>query len=526
MKPTVALFCALLAAGACSAALADGTAAATADPAGQVCQAHETGDGKAEWEREPSSQNSVTRHHFSAGGASFDYTATAGTVVIRDDDDRPIANMGYIAYSRDDRRDISRQPVLFAFNGGPGSSSVFLHMGLLGPKRAVVRDGGSTPAPYSTADNEFSVLDRTDIVLIDPVGTGLSHAVCRKKDADFWSVDVDVDSVGRFIAQYVGEHGRWSSPKYLLGESYGTTRAAALVNYLLAERALTFNGVIFLSAALDMEMIFTALPGNERPYATYLPSFAAAAWYYRLVPGAQGPLQPFLQEVRQYAQGPFAEALMKGNALSVKERDAVAEQVHQYTGLSTEYIKAANFRIAESAFAQELLKSRGRVIARLDARYNGPVQDARQKDADYDPLFAYINPPYTAAFQDYLHNDLKFSAAQTYRPYNAAAGESWNLSHRPVGMSGEPQRLVNSGVDLAQTLVRDPNLKVLVLNGYFDLGSPFATTEYMMSHLQIPPDAVARIQMKYYESGHMIYVHLPSLRQLKQDLDQFLDSTH
>jgi carboxypeptidase C (cathepsin A) len=525
MKATSVLFVALLAAGACGVSLAEETSRAASEATRQECQKYEPGDNKPQWERQPSNQSSVTHHHFGAGGKSFDYTATAGTLVIRDDEDRPVANMGHVAYLRDEHGEVGSRPILFAFNGGPGYSSVFLHMGLLGPKRVVVTDAGPSRPPYKTTDNAFSVLDKTDIVLIDPVGTGLSHAVCRKKDADFWNVDSDVDSISRFIEQFVSDHDRWSSPKYLLGESYGTARAAAIVDYLRAQRSLTFNGVIVLSAALDMEAIFTALPGNERPYATYLPSFAAAAWYYHRVSAAQGPLEPFLEEVRRYAEGPFATALLKGNALSATERDAVAEQVHQYTGLSTEYIKASNFRISEFAFAQELLKDRGRVIARLDARFSGSVQDVREKDAAYDPSLAYLSPPFIGAFQDYYHHDLNFGAGQTYRLNSFAAGNDWQMAHKPVG-ADQQQTLINSTVDLAQAMVQDPNLKVLVLQGYFDLGSPFATTEYMMSHLQIPQDAFARIQMKYYESGHMIYVDLPSLRRLQQDLDQFLDSSH
>ena len=525
MKTTLPMLFAALAAVSYGVAKATEPPGAAQDSARQACQQYETGDSKPQWERQPSNQGRVTHHHFSAGGKSFDYTATAGTLVIRDDEDRPIANMGYVAYLRDEHTNVGSRPILFAFNGGPGYSSIFLHMGLLGPKRVVVTDAGPSRAPYNTTDNEFSVLNKTDVVMVDPVGTGLSHAVCRKKDADFWNVDADVDSISRLIAQFVSDHGRWSSPKYLLGESYGTTRAAAIVDYLRAQRSLTFNGVIFLSAALDMEAIFTAIPGNERPYATYLPSFAAAAWYYHLVPGARGPLEPFLEEVRRYAEGPFATALLKGNALTAAERDAVAEQVHQYTGLSTDYIKAANFRISEFAFGQELLRSRGKVVARLDARFSGAAQDARDKDAAYDPSLAYLSPPFMAAFQDYYHHDLDFGAEQTYQLSNTGAANGWHMEHKPIG-ADQQQTLVNSTVDLAQTMVQDPNLQVLVLQGYFDLGSPFATTQYMMSHLQIPQDAVARIQMKYYESGHMIYIHLPSLRRLKQDLDEFLDSSH
>src|SRR5512140_1108760 len=283
----------------------------------QSCQTDVKGDKKDEWKREPKAESSVTQHHLSAGGKSFDYTATAGTLVIRDDEDKPIANMGYVAYTRRDTRDPAQRPVLFAFNGGPGSSSLWLHMGVLGPKRVVVADPTPTPpAPYKTVDNEFGVLDKADLVMIDPVGTGLSRAVCDKKDEDFWGVDPDIDSVSRFIAQYVSDNNRWNSPKYLFGESYGTTRAAAIVDWLRSRRSLAFNGLVLVSVATDIEAIFAELPGNERPYAAYLPAYAAVGWYHHVIPGQPAALEPFLEEVRRYATGPFTAALLKGDSLS------------------------------------------------------------------------------------------------------------------------------------------------------------------------------------------------------------------
>ena len=251
-----------------SVALADEKPASCVGGLPDRCQ----GDKKEEWKREPKAESSVTQHHLSAGGKSFDYTATAGTLVIRDDEDKPIANMGYVAYTRRDTKDLAQRPVLFAFNGGPGSSSLWLHMGVLGPKRVVVADPTPTPpAPYKTVDNEFGVLDKADLVMIDPVGTGLSRAVCDKKDEDFWGVDPDIDSVSRFIAQYVSDNNRWNSPKYLFGESYGTTRAAAIVDWLRSRRSLAFNGLVLVSVATDIEAIFAELPGNERPYACLPP---------------------------------------------------------------------------------------------------------------------------------------------------------------------------------------------------------------------------------------------------------------
>jgi len=491
----------------------------------EACQTDVKGDKKDEWTRLPKAESSVTQHHLGAGGKGIDYTATAGTLVIRDDEDKPIANMGYVAYTRRDVKDTTQRPILFAFNGGPGSSSLWLHMGVLGPKRVVAGDPTPTPpAPYKVVDNEFGVLDKADLVMIDPVGTGLSRAVCNKKDEEFWGVDPDIDSIGRFISQYVSDNNRWNSPKYLLGESYGTTRGAAIVDWLRSRRSLNFNGLVLVSVATDIEAIFAELPGNERPYTSYLPAYAAVSWYHHMVPGQPPALEPFLTEVRRYAMGPFAAALLKGDALSDEERDAVAEQVHKYTGLSPEFVKAANLRVAQSAFTHELLKSRRLTVGRLDGRYAGPTQDPLAKDSDYDPQSVAITAAYTAAFQDYYHVDLKFGQGRTYRATNFAIGERWKWTHKLDG--GGEQPIVNSGVDLAQALVQDANLKVLVLNGYYDLATPFPATEYMMAHLSVPPGTSSRIQMKYYEAGHMMYVNPPSLKKMKGDLDAFIDSTH
>jgi carboxypeptidase C (cathepsin A) len=501
-------------------------AAAAAAGLAEACQTQVKGDKKDEWKREPKAESSVTQHHLAAGGKSFDYTATAGILVIRDNEDKPIANMGYTAYTRRDVKDPGQRPVMFAFNGGPGSSSLWLHMGALGPKRVLVADPGPTPpAPFRTVDNEYGVLDRTDLVMIDPVGTGLSRSVCDKKDEDFWGVDPDIDSISRFIAQYVSDNNRWTSPKYLLGESYGTTRGAAIVDYLRANRALTFNGLILVSVATDIEAIFAELPGNDRPYAVYLPGYAAVGWYHHMLPDQPPALEPLLTEVRHYAAGPFTAALLEGDSLSDEQLTAVAEQVHKYTGLSVDYLKAAHLRVSEIAFTHELLKAQRKTIGRLDGRFAGPTQDPLQKYADYDPQSAAISAAFTAAFLDYYHSDLKFGAGRTYEATNFSIGDKWKWTHRPVGAQGE-QPIVNSGVDLAQALVQDANLRVLVLNGYYDLATPFSATEYMMSHLGVPPGTSSRIQMKYYEAGHMMYVNPPSLKKMKSDLDAFIDSTH
>ena len=489
----------------------------------QLCRIDIKGDKKEQWMRLPTAQTAVTQHRLSLGGKSFEYTATAGTLIVRDDDDKPIASIGYIAYTRRDTKSASARPITFAFNGGPGSSSLWLHMGVLGPKRVLVSDPTPTPAaPYRTADNEFSLLDVSDLVMIDPVGTGLSHAVCDHRDEEFWGVDPDIDSVSRFIAQYVSDNNRWTSPKYLLGESYGTTRAAAIVNYLRARRSLTFNGLILVSVATDIEAIFAELPGNDRPYAVYLPGYAAVAWYHHMAAGQPASLEPFLAEVRQYASGPYTAALLKGDALPDEELDAVAQRVHDYIGLPVEYLKEARLRVSENEFAHELLKARHLTVGRLDGRFTGPTSDLLAKETDYDPQSSAISAAYAAAFLDYYHGELRFGQGETYRTTNFGIGERWKWTHRTE--KGE-QPIVNSGVDLADALIKDPNLRVLVLNGYYDLATPFSGTEYVMMHLGLPPAIGAHIQLKYYEAGHMMYVHPPSLAKMKRDLDGFIEST-
>ncbi|MGB6605797.1 MAG: hypothetical protein WA747_06085 [Steroidobacteraceae bacterium] len=512
-----------------AASHADSSATHPAAPAGwaaelmRSCEIDVKGELGQEWRRLPEAQSSVTQHHFSAGGQSFDYTATAGTLIVRDDDDKPVASIGYVAYTRRPAHEGEPRPIMFAFNGGPGSSSLWLHMGALGPERVVVSDPEPTPnAPYRTVPNSFGVLDKTDLVMIDPVGTGLSHAVCNHRDEEFWGVDPDIDSISRFIAQYVSDNNRWTSPRYLLGESYGTTRAAAIVNYLRDKRSLEFNGLILVSVATDIEAIFAELPGNDRPYAVYLPGYAAVAWYHHALPQQPPALEPFLAEVRAYALGPYTQALIKGDALTDAERDAVAAQLHAYTGLSTEYLKYANLRVSEVEFDHELLKSERKTVGRLDGRFVGPTQDQLAKEADYDPQSAAIGAAFTAAFLDYYHGTLKFGQGVTYHTTNFGIGEKWKWTHKTD--QGE-QPIVNSDVDLAQALVQDVNLKVLVLCGYYDLATPFSATEYVMSHLGVPPAASARIQLRYYEAGHMMYVHPPSLAKMKRDLDEFIDST-
>ena len=502
-----------------AAALVGGAAARAADkPSGE--------EAKKPAAEPPKAEQSVTQHSVVIGGKTVDYTATAGTLIVRNDKDEPTAAMGYIAYTQREPGDLGRRPITFAYNGGPGSSAVWLHMGALGPRRIVTTDAGPTPPPpYRVVDNAFSILDKTDLVMIDPVGTGVSRAVGEAKDKDFWGVDPDIESVSRFISQYINDNNRWNSPKYLLGESYGTTRSAGVVDYLQTNSNMAFNGVILVSVALDVEAIFE-WPGNERPYALFLPTFAAVAAYHHVLPRQPAQLEPFLDEVRKYAIGAYSAALLEGDALTTAERDAVAEKLHEYTGLSVEYLKYAKLRVRESQFTQELLREHHVTVGRLDARFLGVSFDPLSEEATYDPQSAAISSAFTAAFLDYYHRELKFGQGKTYHIDNDAIGVSWEWKHRPAG--GQfffPLPIPNTGLDLAHALGYNPHLRVLVLNGLYDLATPFLATEEMIDHLQLEKEQRDHIQLKYYDAGHMMYVHEPALKQWKSDIGAFYDAT-
>jgi carboxypeptidase C (cathepsin A) len=510
----------LMAAGALLAAVA---ARADEPTTGRDEAKKPTGEG-AKKPEPPKPEQSVTQHSVTIGGKTIDYTATAGTLLVRNDKDEPTAAMGYIAYTRRGGGNAGGRPVTFAYNGGPGSSSVWLHMGALGPRRIVTTDAGPTPPPpYRVVDNAYSILDKTDLVMIDPVGTGLSRAVGEAKDKDFWGVDPDIESVSRFIKQYVSDNNRWSSPKYLLGESYGTTRSAGVVEYLQTKENMALNGVILVSVAIDLEALF-AWPGNDKPYPLILPSFAAVAAYHHLLPNPPARLEPFLDEVRRYALGEYSAALLKGDALSDQERDAVAEKVHGYTGLSTDFIKKAKLRIRETQFTQELLRGHHETVGRLDARFLGVSFDPLAEDSDYDPQSAAISSAFTAAFLDYFHGELKFGQGKTYKIEDDAISSVWDFKHRAPGVPF-PIPVPDTALDLAHALGYNPHLRVLVLNGLYDLATPFFASESMIDHLLLEKELRSHLQLKYYEAGHMMYIHEPSLKQMKADIAAFYDST-
>ena len=339
----------------------------------QEKSAQEKSGPEAAKKEPPRAEQSITQHTAMIGGSPVSFTATAGTLIVRNDKDEPWASMGYVAYVRKDAGTASRRPIAFCYNGGPGSSSIWLHMGALGPKRVVVADAAATPPPpYQIVDNAYSLLDRVDIVLIDPVGTGVSKPVGDFKNQDFWGVDPDIESVSRFIKQYVSDNGRWNSPKYLIGESYGTTRSAGVVDWLQSKGGMAFNGVVLVSNATDLGAIFAMPGGPDLPYPFFMPSYAATAWYHKVLPNPPQELEPWLTEVRKFAAGEFTAALFEGDRLSDDRRAAVVQKLHQYTGLSEEYLRLADLRVSEGEYTQQLFRQKRITVGRLDSRFVGP----------------------------------------------------------------------------------------------------------------------------------------------------------
>lgn len=458
---------------------------------------------------------SVTKRTVTIGGERVAYTATAGTLFLKNDKGEPRASIFYMAYTRDGAKSAGARPVTFTFNGGPGSSSVWLHLGTFGPRRVAFADAElPAPAPYGFVDNASSLLDVTDLVFIDPVGTGYSRALGEAKNEDFWGVKEDVQAVGDFIRLWTTRNDRWQSPKFLAGESYGTTRAAALVNHLQNGEGMTFNGVILVSSILNFQ---TARfdTGNDLPYITFLPTYAATAWYHGAA-AKTGPLEAFVAEARAFAAGEYAQALMKGSKLGAAEKDAVAARLAHYTGLSKEFVLRSNLRVSIQRFTKELLRAKRVTVGRLDSRYTGLDDDAAGETPDFDPSLAAITGPYTAAMYDYVRTELKVVEDRKYEILSGLGGK-WKW-----GDQGSGGGYVNVAEDLRQAMSRNPHLKVLVANGYYDLATPFFASEYTFDHLGVEPALLGNVTMTYYPAGHMMYVHGPSLERLKVDVATFI----
>ena len=486
-------------------------------------QENKPADAKPAGDAAPPKEESVTTDHtIQLNGQSVPYKATASTTLIKGEGDEPTALMYSTAYVRSDVRDASQRPVAFLYNGGPGSSSVWLHMGAFGPRRVVTVDAGPTPpAPYTAQDNGNSLLDRADLVFIDPVGTGFSHAVGKAKNKDFWGVDSDVKSIAQFIVTWITRNHRWNSPKYLIGESYGTFRSAALANYLQSQDSMDLNGIVLISSVLDLGTL-SFNPGDDRCYVFYLPSYAATAWYHKVLKDRPADLDKFLADARAFAEGEYATALMKGSRLTAAERADMAKKLARFTGLSEDYLVRADLRVNLAQFMVELQRNRGLTTGRLDSRFAGATYDMLTENAEYDPQSSMVSSAFTSVFNAYVRTDLNFGQDKPYVVLSNEAGPAWDWKHAgqpQFGFPGAP----NTEFDLVQALISNPNLRVEVENGYYDMATPFFATEHTMNHLGLRDDIRGRIVLKYYAAGHMMYVRDADLAQLSQSVRAFID---
>ncbi len=473
----------------------------------------------------PKAEVSATMQSVTIDGRQIFLTAKAGTFEVRDDYNKPLALMGHTYYSVGDKRGtVQNRPIVFAFNGGPGSSSFWLHMGVLGPKRIVVNDPKSTPAaPYRLVNNNFSILDVADLVMIDPVGTGLSVPLGKAKFKDFWGVDQDIKSLSLFIKQFLIENDRMNSPKYLLGESYGTFRNAGLMNALLGD-GIALNGVIMVSAVFDLRTLLFP-PNDDLPYIVHFPTYAATAWYHNKIPNKPENVYTFLDEVRDFTENRYTPALFKGDQLSETEKNEMASQLAKYTGTNTEYWLNANLKVTASEFFAEFLRKDGEIVGRLDSRFTGINQDLLSQEGSHDPQSAAISPAYIAGFLDYFYGDLKVNKKTTYAiTAGTRKGFEWDWKHKG-NLAWGTQAAINTGIDMAEALSRDPNMKVLILNGIYDIATVFYGVEHSINHLGLKKEIKDNITMKYYEAGHMMYTHQPSLEQFKKDVSEFIRKT-
>jgi carboxypeptidase C (cathepsin A) len=489
-------------------------------------------------------QHQTTQGSVTISGRATPYQAEAGVLVVHlkdpmDDDpppprdDRsppppqpPEASMSYVAYFRGDKEDVHR-PITFLFNGGPGSSTVWLHMGAFGPKRVVTADDTHSPAaPYRMVDNEYSLIDVSDLVFVDAPGTGFGHLRGADKEKAFYGVDQDAHAFANFIVEFLSRHRRWNSPKYLFGESYGTTRAAALSNILQSEKSLDLNGIILLSQILNFDDSPDAPqynPGIDLPYVLALPTYAATAWYHHKLPNQPAALEPLLREVENFALTDYAQALAAGTTLSAERKTAIAVKLHAYTGLAPDYIERANLRVNGGEFEKTLLGSET-TTGRLDTRFSGPTLDPMSKEAEYDPQSAAISSAYVSAFNDYVRNSLKFGDRMTYKP-EIDVEKNWDFLHQPPGAVQKVPATTNVMPDLAVAMKQNPKLKVQLNGGYYDLATPYFAAIFELHQLPLAAALQENIEMHFYTSGHMVYAHEPDLKALHGNVAAFIERT-
>ena len=471
----------------------------------------------------PQDQLSITQHSVTIDQKEIHYTVTAGTIVLKEeqekgsksDGEKAKASVFFVAYTLDNTGDTAKRPITFSFNGGPGSSSVWLHLGVLGP-RCVETDqqGNLLQPPYRLIENQYSVLDQTDLVFIDPISTGFSRVVQGEEAKQFHGFNKDIESIGDFIRLYTTRYQRWISPKFLIGESYGTTRAAGLSGYLQERHGLYLNGIMLISSVLDFQTI-RFMNGNDLPYILYLPSFTATAWYHNLLDAElQVDLHQTLKEVEAFAVGEYNLALMKGTDLPEDERQEITRKLVRYTGLPIDYIERADLRVSIMRFCKELLRAQGKTVGRFDSRFTGLDRDSVGERFEYDPSYTNILGPYTATLNDYLRSQLKFESDLAYEILTDRV-HPWNYDTHQ-------NQYVNVTDILRKAMTTNPYLKVFVASGYYDLATPYMATQYTFNHLGLDKSLQQNVSMSFYEAGHMMYVHQQSLIQLKKDLSCFI----
>jgi carboxypeptidase C (cathepsin A) len=479
---------------------------------------------KEEPKKEPVDQIVETHHTITIAGEKINYTVTTGIMILKEEmadrdkeseNAKPKAAFFFVAYTKDGVDDKTRRPLTFAFNGGPGSSSVWLHLGLVGPRRVYMTDEGYMPQPpFKLVDNEYSLLDVSDLVFIDPVSTGFSRPVEGQKAREFHGFKKDIESVGDFIRLYTTRYRRWTSPKFLIGESYGTTRSAGLSGYLQDRHGMYLNGIMLISSILDFQTA-DFNPGNDLPYILILPTYAATAFYHGKIK-TRKTLQSFLKDVEKFASGEYMLALAKGVNLSPKERTHIVEELARFTGLSEEYILRTNLRIEIFRFTKELLRDQNHTVGRLDTRFTGIDRDSAGENFEFDPSMAAIIGPYTATLYDYVRGELNF---ESDLPYEVLNPKVW-----PWSYAQNENNYVNVAETLRRSMNTNPYLKVHVANGYYDLATPYFATRYTFDHLGLDPSLQHNISMSYYPAGHMMYIHSPSLIALKANLADFINS--